>query len=204
MGLGWRNAGVRFRIWMPVVAIFIVMLSIGMVFLYGVPVARTRLAEYAQNRTLGQAASAAAALSGTEGQEFQRQLQLAAESTGGEIVVVDQEGQIVAREGSADGFDPSQEMLREASAGNRMSEQVDGLHVAVAPIVTEGTVAGGVVLASDEPDTAYQLFLQSGLEAAGIASILGGGLMLLLAALLSRRVERLTFGARSIESGDLS
>src|SRR3712207_8676511 len=39
---------------------------------------------------------------------------------------------------------------------------------------------GGLVFASDEPEgTAYQLFLRSGIEAAVIASILGGGLMLL-------------------------
>ncbi len=189
---------------MPVVAIFIVLLSIGLIFLYGVAAARARLVDYAQSRTLGQAASAAAALSAAEGQEVQRQLELSAESTGGEVIVVDQGGQIVAREGSAGGFEPSQEMLREASTGGRVFEQVNGLYVAVVPIVTEGTLRGGLVLASDEPDVAYQLFLQSGLEAAGIASILGGGLMLLLAALLSRRVERLTSGARSIEGGDLS
>jgi len=86
-----------------------------------------------------------------------------------------------------------------------MSGRSESVSVAVTPVVAEGVSAGGVIFASDEPEsTAYQLFLRSGLEAAAIASVLGGGLMLLLATLLSRRVERLTLGARAIEEGDLS
>ncbi|MDP8973753.1 MAG: PAS domain S-box protein, partial [Actinomycetota bacterium] len=57
---------------------------------------------------------------------------------------------------------------------------------------------------ADSEATLYQIFLRSGMEAAAIASIVGGGLALLLAVLLSRRVERLTVGARSIERGNLS
>ncbi len=190
---------------MPVTAVLIVLLSIALMFLYAVPAVQVRLANYSESSTVSQAAAAAEALSEAEGeQELRRQLKLSAESTGGEIVVVDQQGRIVAREGSGGDFEPSEEMVRSASAGSRMSEKVDGTNVAVAPIVTEGAVTGGVVLASGEEIAAYQLFLQSGLEAAGIASIIGGGLMLLLATLLTRRVERLSLGARSIERGDLS
>ena len=49
-----------------------------------------------------------------------------------------------------------------------------------------------------------QLFLRSGIEAAAIASVIGGGLALLLATLFSRRVERLTLGTRAMGRGDLS
>jgi PAS domain S-box-containing protein len=50
----------------------------------------------------------------------------------------------------------------------------------------------------------YEPFLRSGLEAAVLASLIGGGLMFLLAAMLSRRVERLSSGARLMERGALS
>jgi two-component system sensor histidine kinase VicK len=198
--------GFRFRVWMPLAAVFIVLLSIALMFLYGVPAVRTRLADYAQSLTIQQAATAAEVLSETaDQQDFRRQLELSAKTTGGEIIIVDEQGRIVAREGSANHFEPSQEMLRRASAGSRMFDKVGELNVAVVPLITNGTLAGGVVLATDEPENvAYQLFLRSGLEAAALASVLGGGLMLLLAALVSRRVERLTLGAQAIEQGDFS
>jgi len=50
----------------------------------------------------------------------------------------------------------------------------------------------------------YEPFLRSALEAAVLASLVGGGLMFLLAAMLSRRVERLSSGARRMERGDLA
>ena len=199
------RVGLRFRIWMPLAAVLIVLLSIALMFLYGVPAVRARLADYAKIRTVTQAAAAAEALSETEEQDFRRELDLAAETAGGEILVVDTQGQIVARAGSVDDFRPSENMLQKASIGSRMFAEMDELSVAVVPIVTGGAFTGGLVFASDETETtAYRLFLRSGIEAAGIASILGGGLMLLLGTLLSRRVERLALGARSIEGGDLS
>jgi PAS domain S-box-containing protein len=50
----------------------------------------------------------------------------------------------------------------------------------------------------------YEPFLRSGFEAAVLASLIGGGLMFLLAVMLSRRVERLSSGARLMERGHLS
>jgi PAS domain S-box-containing protein len=185
--------------------VLIVLLSIALMFVYGVPAVKARLTDYAQTRTFTQAAAAAEALSKAEEEDFGRTLSLSAETAGGEILIVDTQGRVVARAGSVDDFSPSQNMLQKASVGSRIFEQVDEFNVAVAPIVREGTFTGGIVFASDEPEgTAYPLFLRSGIEAAGIASILGGGLMLLLGTLLSRRVERLALGARSIEGGDLS
>ncbi|MDQ3941487.1 MAG: PAS domain S-box protein, partial [Actinomycetota bacterium] len=183
----------------------IVLLSIALMFLYGVPAVRARLTDYAKTRTYTQAATTAEVLSNTEEEDFRRELRLSAQTAGGEILIVDAQGRTVARAGSAGDFDPSDEMLRKASVGSRMFEQVEELNVAVVPIVRQGAFTGGLVFASDEPEgAAYQLFLRSGIEAAGIASILGGGLMLLLGTLLSRRVERLALGARFIEGGDLS
>src|SRR5215211_9236722 len=65
--------------------------------------------------------------------------------------------------------------------------------------------AGGVVFATRQWEAlVYEPFLRSALEAAVLASLVGGGLMFLLAAMLSRRVERLSSGARLMERGDLS
>ncbi|HEV2093027.1 MAG TPA: PAS domain S-box protein [Rubrobacter sp.] len=197
--------GLRLRIWMPLVAVLIVLLSIALIFVYGVPVVGARLTDYAESRTFSQAAAVAESVPDATGVELGERLDLYARTTDGEILVVDSGGRLVARAGSAPGFEASQELLRKAAAGKRMSEKRERLNVAVAPVVGSGGLAGGVVFASGSSEvTAYQLFLRSGLEAAGVASILGGGLMLLLGTLLSRRVERLTLGARSIEGGDLS
>ena len=190
---------------MPLAAVLIVLLSLALMFLYGVPAVKARLTDYAKTRTFSQAAAAAEALSAANEEDFRQKLSLTAETADGEILVVDTQGRVVARAGSVDDFNPSEEMLRKASFGSRMFEQADEFNVAVVPIVRGGAFAGGIVFASGETeDTAYRLFLRSGIEAAGIASILGGGLMLLLGTLLSRRVERLALGARSIEGGDLS
>ncbi|MDP8948519.1 MAG: ATP-binding protein [Actinomycetota bacterium] len=195
----------RLRLWMPLAAVLIVLLSVALMFLYGVPAVKARLTDYAESRTYAQAAAAADALSGTKEGNYSRELDLSADTTGAEILVVDTQGRVVARSGSARGFEPSREMLQTATGGSRMIETSEQLNVAVVPLVDEGILRGGVVFASGEPEsTAYRLFLRSGLEAAGIASILGGGLMLLLGTLLSQRVERLALGARSIEGGDLS
>jgi signal transduction histidine kinase len=191
---------------MPLAAVLIVLLSIALMFLYAVPAVKARLTASAQSLVTSQAAAMADALSRTRGgEEFQSELELATDSTGGELIVVDRGGAIVARDGSVEGFEPSREVLLTAAVGGRMFERRDSVSVAVQPVVVESAFAGGIVFASDEPEaTAYQLFLRSGIEAAAIASVLGGGLMLLLATLLSRRIERLTSGARSIEQGDLS
>ena len=191
---------------MPLAAVLIVLLSIALMFVYGVPAVRGRLSDSAQSLVVSQAAATAEAVSGAQGgPALGDELKLASDSTGGEAIVIDPSGTVVARGGNVEGFEPTPEMVESAARGNRMTSHSDTVSVAVAPVVRDGVSAGGVIFASDEPQTtAYQLFLRSGLEAATIASVLGGGLMLLLATLLSRRVERLTLGAKAIEQGDLS
>ncbi len=191
---------------MPLTAVLIVLLSIGLMFLYGVPAVRGRLSDSAQNSVVSQAAATAEAVAQAQsGPNFGDELRLAAGSTGGEAILVGPSGRVLERGGSAAGFEPTQEMIESAARGARMTTRSDTVSVAVAPVVRDGVSVGGVILASEELEsTAYQLFLRSGLEAAAIASVLGSGLMLLLATLLSRRVERLTLGAKAIEEGDLS
>ncbi len=191
---------------MPLAALLIVLLSIALMFLYGVPAVRKRLSDSAQNTVVSQAAATAEAVSEAQsGPNLRDELRLAADSTGGEAILVGPSGSVLDRGGSVGGFEPTRKMIESAARGARMTSHNERVSVAVAPVVRDGVSAGGVIFASDELEsTAYQLFLRSGLEAAAIASVLGGGLMLLLATLLSRRVERLTLGARAIEEGDLS
>jgi hypothetical protein len=58
-GIEWILVSLRFRIWMPAVAVFIVLLSIGTILLYGLQAARTRLGQYSQDHALAQAVAAA-------------------------------------------------------------------------------------------------------------------------------------------------
>src|SRR5918997_387957 len=96
-------------------------------------------------------------------------------------------------------------MLRKAASGERYFERRENLNVAVVPILYGGQLAGGVVFATRQWEgLVYEPFLRSGLEAAILASLIGGGLMFLLAVMLSRRVERLSSGARLMERGHLS
>jgi PAS domain S-box-containing protein len=92
-----------------------------------------------------------------------------------------------------------------ASDGDRLNERIEDRRVATAPVIRNGGLQGGVVFVSDNSEmTVLQIFSRSNVEAAAIAAVVGGGLMLLVATLLSRRVERLTLGARAIEQGDFS
>lgn len=86
-----------------------------------------------------------------------------------------------------------------------MNRRLQNLRVATVPVIREGSVAGGVVYISGRNEAAVlEILSRSNVEAAAIALVIGGGLMLLVATLLSRRVERLTLSARAIERGDLS
>jgi PAS domain S-box-containing protein len=220
---------VRFRVWMPPIAVLIVLVAVSLVFAYGIPAAKQRLEQRTQAVTLAQAAATADAITGEQHQAWKelldlpeidadgqastgrerpgalrRSLDLYATAPGAEIRVVNLEGEVVAREGERL-FSPPPEMLRKAASGERFFERTEDLNVAVVPILYGGELAGGVVFATRQWEAlVYEPFLRSGFEAAVLASLIGGGLMFLLAAMLSRRVERLSSGARLMERGDLS
>jgi PAS domain S-box-containing protein len=214
---------------MPPIAVLIVLVAVSLVFAYGIPAARQRLEQRTQAVTLAQAAATADAITGEDHQAWQelldlreidadeqtstegeapgalrRSLELYATAPRAEVRVVNREGEVVAREGERL-FTPPPEMLHKAASGERFFEKTEGLNVAVVPILYGGELAGGVVFATRQWEAVvYEPFLRSGLEAAVLASLIGGGLMFLLAAMLSRRVERLSSGARLMERGDLS
>jgi PAS domain S-box-containing protein len=214
---------------MPPIAVLIVLVAVLLVFAYGIPAARQRLEQRTQAVTLAQAAATADAITGEDHRAWQELLDLPEPDAGGqtsaagerpgalrrsldlyatapraEVRVVNRKGEVVAREGERL-FSPPPEMLRKAASGERFFERTEGLNVAVVPILYGGQLAGGVVFATRQWEAVvYEPFLRSGLEAAVLASLIGGGLMFLLAVMLSRRVERLSSGARLIERGDLS
>ena len=186
------------------VAVLIVLLSVVTLLLYVLPASRSRLGGYVEDRTFARAAAAASAVSSAETRDIKRELELATETGGGEMLVVDRRGRIMARAGQ-NVLSPSEELLQRAAAGERINEAIGDQRVAVAPLIREGNLDGGLVFAPGEAeDVVYQLFLRSGVEAAAVASVLGGGLALLLATLLGRRVERIALGARAMGGGDLS
>jgi signal transduction histidine kinase len=213
---------------MPPIAVLIVLVAVLLVFAYGIPAARQRLEQRTQAVTLAQAAATADAITGEDHRAWQELLDLPEPGAGGqasvderpgalrrsldlyatapraEVRVVNREGGVVVREGERL-FSPPPEMLRKAASGERFFQRTEGLNVAVVPILYGGELAGGVVFATRQWEAVvYEPFLSSGLEAAVLASLIGGGLMFLLAVMLSRRVERLSSGARLIERGELS
>ncbi len=207
----------------------IVLVAVSLVFAYGIPAAGQRLEQRTQAVTLAQAAATADAITGEHTEDWQelldlpeidageqpsadderpgalhRSLELYASASGAEVRVVNREGEVVAHEGEPLFFPPP-EMLEKAASGERFFERTEDLNVAVVPILYGGELAGGVVFATGQWEAlVYEPFLRSGVEAAVLASLIGGGLMFLLAAVLSRRVERLSSGARLMERGDLS
>ncbi|MDP9474496.1 MAG: ATP-binding protein [Actinomycetota bacterium] len=194
----------KFRVWMPLAAVLIVLLSVATLLLYVLPASKSRLGGYVADRTFARAAAAANAVAGAATADIQRELDLAAETGGGEMLIVDRRGRVVAQAGE-DVLSPPEEILRSAADGERLNEVIGGQRVAVAPLIRGGNLDGGLVFAPGEAeDVVYQLIVRSGIEAAVVASILGGGLALFLATLLGRRVERIALGARAMGSGDLS
>ncbi len=185
----------RFRVWMPLLAVLLVLLSIATLLLYVLPAASSRLGGYVENQALARAATAANAVAGAKDEDLQRELDLAAETAEGELLVVDRQGRVVARAGERRLSPPSEEVLQSAANGERMNDTVGEQRIAVVPLIQGENLEGGVVFTpGGSEDAVYQLFLRSDLEAAALAGVLGGGVALLLAALLSRRVERLIAG----------
>lgn len=202
VGLKFR---LRFRVWMPLLAVLLVLLSVATLLLYVLPTAKSRLSGYAENRAVALADAAADAAAESEDRALKRELRLLTNSEGGRVLVVDKEGQILARAGDRPLSPPPEDLLQRAAEGERVNDRIGKQRVAVVPFVREGDLAGGVIYApGDSENILYQLFLRSGIEAAVVASLLGGGLALLLATLLGRRVERISRGAREMGKGDFS
>ena len=190
---------------MPLVAVLIVLLSIGTLLLYVLPASKSRLGVYVEDRAVARAAATANAVSSAGRENLRRELDLAADSGGGQVLVIDRRGRLVAQAGPGLLSPPPREVLRTAAEGGRYNDVVGEYRVAVVPVIRGRSVDGGVVFVPGEGENVvYRLFLRSGIEAAAVASVLGGGLALLLATLLGRRVERIALGARAMGAGALS
>src|ERR671932_2810043 len=101
----------RFRVWMPAAAVLLVLLSIATLLLYVLPTAKARLSGYAEDRAVAQAAAAATAVAGAEGSDLQRQLELAADTEEGEVLVVNGQGSVVAQAGEQLVSPPPEDLL---------------------------------------------------------------------------------------------
>src|SRR5918997_431702 len=190
---------------MPAIAILIVMLSIGTILLYGFQTTRARLGEYAQDRTVARAVAVANAVEKGGPDALREALNLATETGGGQALFVNRQGETVAREGVSGGLKIPDEVIEAASRGKRTTITAGNRKTTTIPVIRDGELQGGIVFVSGGSETAVlRILSRSNIEAAAIASVFGGGLMLLVAALLSRRVERLNLVAKSIERGDLS
>jgi PAS domain S-box-containing protein len=190
---------------MPAVAVFIVFLSIGTLLLYGLQTAKSRVGQYSQDHALAQAAAAASAIEQASADEVKETAKSVADTSGGQVVLVGRRGDVIVRAGRGDEISLPDRVLTAASRGKRINERVGERRVATVPVVRNGRLGGGVAFVSGDDESAVlEIFSRSNVEAAAIAAVVGGGLMLLVATLLSRRVERLTLGARAIEQGDFS
>ena len=184
---------------------FIVLLSIGTILLYGLQAARARLGQYSQDHALAQAAAAASAVEKANPDEVEEAAKSVADTSGGRVALVNRRGEVVAQAGKGVATSFPDFALEAASRGERINERVGDRRVATVPVVRDGRLLGGVAFVSGNAETAVlEIFSRSNVEAAAIAAVVGGGLMLLVATLLSKRVERLTLAARAIEQGDYS
>jgi len=190
---------------MPAVAVFIVLLSIGTILLYGLQAAKARLGQYSQDHALAQAAAAASVVEKANPDEAREAVESVADTSGGEVLLVNRQGDVVTRAGKGAMPSSPARVLEGASRGERINERTEGRWIATVPVVRDGQLRGGVAFVSGNDETAVlEIFSRSNVEAAAIAAVVGGGLMLLVATLLSRRIERLTLAARAIEQGDYS
>jgi PAS domain S-box-containing protein len=190
---------------MPAVAVFIVLLSISTLLLYGLQAAKARLSQYSQDHALAQAAGAANAIEKAGPGEAKKAADSVADTSEGQVVLVDRDGDVVTRAGKGAAGSLPDRVIEAASRGERINRRIGELWVATVPVVRDGRLRGGVAFVSGNGESAvFEIFSRSNVEAAAIAAVIGGGLMLLVATLLSRRVERLTLAARAIEQGDFT
>src|SRR5215213_6357462 len=115
--------GLRFRIWMPAVAVFIVLLSIGTILLYGLQAAKARLGQYTQDHALAQAAAAATAIEKAGPGEIGQAARSVADTSGGEVVLVNRQGNVVRTDRRAANPLPER-VLGAASHGDRITESI--------------------------------------------------------------------------------
>jgi PAS domain S-box-containing protein len=190
---------------MPAVAVFIVLLSIGTILLYGLQAAKARLGQYTQDHALAQAAAAATAIEKAGPGGIGQAARSVADTSGGEVVLVNRQGDVVVRAGRKAANPLPDRFLSAASRGERITKGIGGRQASTVPVVRDDELRGGVVfVAGNGESTVLEIFSRSNVEAAAIATVVGGGLMLLVATLLSRRVERLNLAAKAIEQGDFS
>ena len=128
---------------MPAVAVFIVLLSIGTILLYGLQAAKARLGQYTQDHALAQAAAAATAIEKAGPGEIGRAARSVADTSGGEVVLVNRQGNVVVRTGRRAANPLPDRVLGAASHGDRITESIGGRQAATVPVVRNDELRGG-------------------------------------------------------------
>jgi signal transduction histidine kinase len=157
------------------------------------------------------AASAAAELGTRDVADLRRIVDRASDDSGGRVLVVDQEGVVVADSADQTGNYGGRPEVREAlagriSQGRRFSDTLDQtlLYTAV-PVVVQGDV-GGAVRVTQSVDAIDRRVRRDVLGLIGIglvALVLGLAFAWFLAGSLARPLQRLAATARRVEAGDL-
>jgi len=116
--------------------------------------ARTRLGQYSQDHALAQAVAAANAIEKTNPDEAGEAVKSVADTSGGQVVLVNRRGDIVARAGKEPAASFPDPALEAASRGERIKERFQGRWVATVPVVRDGRLRGGVAFVSGNDETA--------------------------------------------------
>jgi hypothetical protein len=109
---------------MPLLAVLLVLLSVATLLLYVLPTAKSRLSGYSENRAVALADAAASAASESEERALRRELRLLVDSEGGEVLVVDGEGQVLERVGDRSISPPPEDLLQRAAEGERLNDRI--------------------------------------------------------------------------------
>src|SRR5215203_127632 len=116
---------------MPTVAVFIVLLSIATILLYGLQTVKARLGGYVRDHATAQAA-AATAVENADPDSVKDTLRPAVDPSGGGTLLVNREGGVVARSGEEVSSSLPNRVLEAASDGDRLNERIEDRRVATA------------------------------------------------------------------------
>jgi len=98
--------------------------------------------------------AAANAIEKTNPDEAGEAVKSVADTSGGQVVLVNRRGDIVARAGKEPAASFPDPALEAASRGERIKERFQGRWVATVPVVRDGRLRGGVAFVSGNDETA--------------------------------------------------
>src|SRR5215212_7429560 len=132
------------------------LVSVATLLLYVLPTAKSRLSGYAEDRAVAVADAAAyAAAESEEGRALRRELRLLTDGEGGEVLVVDEEGQVVERVGRERLLSPPSEELLQRAGESSGSHAAPGRWVRVISPAASNPVSTTSLACSPGPSTLW-------------------------------------------------